>query len=215
MNTHTGSVPPSGRIDRRQTARQLLRTELEKLPDAEREVVERFIARRHVARDIAKQAHHDRTLGERNADRVAEIGGSWSFIIGFALVLLAWIVLNSVLLHGGFDPYPYILLNLCLSCLAAIQAPVIMMSQNRQAAVDRLRAQNDYEVNIKSELEILQVHEKLNQLREQDWATLVEQQNRQIAMLQQLLERAGGLPPDAPARSSVQTTRPRYPGDDA
>jgi len=200
MNTHTGSVPPSGRIDRRQTARQLLRTELEKLPDAEREVVERFIARRHVARDIAKQAHHDRTLGERIADRVAEIGGSWSFIIGFALVLLAWIVLNSVLLHGGFDPYPYILLNLCLSCLAAIQAPVIMMSQNRQAAVDRLRAQNDYEVNIKSELEILQVHEKLNQLREQDWATLVEQQNRQIAMLQQLLERAGGLPPDAPAR---------------
>ncbi|MBD9369292.1 DUF1003 domain-containing protein [Xanthomonas sp. XNM01] len=200
MNTHTGSVPPSGRIDRRQTARQLLRTELEKLPDAEREVVERFIARRHVARDIAKQVHHDRTLGERIADRVAEIGGSWSFIIGFALVLLAWIVLNSVLLHGGFDPYPYILLNLCLSCLAAIQAPVIMMSQNRQAAVDRLRAQNDYEVNIKSELEILQVHEKLNQLREQDWATLVEQQNRQIAMLQQLLERAGGLPPDAPAR---------------
>ena len=200
MNTHTGSVPPSGRIDRRQTARQLLRTELEKLPDAEREVVERFIARRHVARDIAKQAHHDRTLGERIADRVAEIGGSWSFIIGFALVLLAWIVLNSVLLHGGFDPYPYILLNLCLSCLAAIQAPVIMMSQNRQAAVDRLRAQNDYEVNIKSELEILQVHETLNQLREQDWATLVEQQNRQIAMLQQLLERAGGLPPDVSVR---------------
>jgi Predicted membrane protein len=200
MNTHAGTTPPRGRIDRRQTARQLLQTELEKLPDAERDVVERFIAKRHVARDIVTQADRDRSLGERIADRVAEVGGSWSFIIGFGLVLLAWIALNSLVLAHAFDPYPYILLNLCLSCLAAIQAPVIMMSQNRQAAVDRLRAQNDYEVNIKSELEILQVHEKLNQLREQDWATLVELQNRQIAMLQQLLERAGGLPPDAPAR---------------
>lgn len=124
----------------------------------------------------------------------AEIGGSWSFIIGFGLVLLFWIVLNSVLMTHAFDPYPYILLNLCLSCLAAIQAPVIMMSQNRQAAVDRMRAQNDYEVNIKSELEILQVHEKLNQLREQDWLALVEQQNRQIALLQQLIDRAGTSP---------------------
>jgi uncharacterized membrane protein len=200
MNTHAGTTPPRGRIDRRQTARQLLQTELEKLPDAERDVVERFIAKRHVARDIVTQADRDRSLGDRIADRVAEVGGSWSFIIGFGLVLLAWIALNSLVLAHAFDPYPYILLNLCLSCLAAIQAPVIMMSQNRQAAVDRLRAQNDYEVNIKSELEILQVHEKLNQLREQDWATLVELQNRQIAMLQQLLERAGGLPPDAPAR---------------
>ncbi|OAX57826.1 DUF1003 domain-containing protein [Xanthomonas graminis] len=200
MNIHAGTTPPHGRIDRRQTARQLLQTELEKLPDAEREVVERFIAKRHVARDIVKQADRDRSLGERIADRVAEVGGSWSFIISFGVCLLLWIVLNSVVLGGGFDPYPYILLNLCLSCLAAIQAPVIMMSQNRQAAVDRLRAQNDYEVNIKSELEILQVHETLNQLREQDWATLVDLQNRQIAMLQQLLERAGGLPPDVSVR---------------
>ncbi len=200
MNTHAGSTPPHGRIDRRQTARQLLQTELEKLPDAERAVVERFIAKRHVARNIIVQADRDRSLGERIADRVAEVGGSWSFIISFGVCLLLWIVLNSVVLGGGFDPYPYILLNLCLSCLAAIQAPVIMMSQNRQAAVDRLRAQNDYEVNIKSELEILQVHEKLNQLREQDWATLVDLQNRQIAMLQQLLERAGGLSPDASVR---------------
>ncbi|KAB7774446.1 DUF1003 domain-containing protein [Xanthomonas sontii] len=196
MNPNAGpSSSLRSRIDRRQTARQLLQTELEKLPEAEREVVERFIAKRHVARDIVKQADRDRSLGERVADRVAEIGGSWSFIIGFCVVLLGWIALNSLVLAHAFDPYPYILLNLCLSCLAAIQAPVIMMSQNRQAAVDRLRAQNDYEVNIKSELEILQVHEKLNQLREQDWATLVDQQNRQIAMLQQLLERAGAWPP--------------------
>ncbi|MET0549923.1 MAG: DUF1003 domain-containing protein [Xanthomonas sp.] len=196
MNTQASAASfLRSRIDRRQTARQLLQTELDTLSEAEREVVERFIARRHVARDIVKQADRDRSLGERIADRVAAIGGSWSFIIGFGVVLLGWIALNSLVLARAFDPYPYILLNLCLSCLAAIQAPVIMMSQNRQAAVDRLHAQNDYEVNIKAELEILQVHEKLNQLREQDWATLVELQNRQILMLQQLLERAGVSPP--------------------
>ncbi|MDY4282054.1 DUF1003 domain-containing protein [Xanthomonas sp. LF06-19] len=196
MNTHASAASfLRSRIDRRQTARHLLQTELDKLSEAEREVVERFIAKRHVARDIVTQADRDRSLGERVADRVAAIGGSWTFIIGFCVVLLGWIVLNSLVLAHAFDPYPYILLNLCLSCLAAIQAPVIMMSQNRQAAVDRLHAQNDYEVNIKAELEILQVHEKLNQLREQDWATLVDQQNRQIAMLQQLLERSGAWPP--------------------
>ncbi len=196
MNTHASAASfLRSRIDRRQTARHLLQTELDTLSEAEREVVERFIAKRHVARDIVTQADRDRSLGERVADRVAAIGGSWSFIIGFCVVLLGWIVLNSLVLAHAFDPYPYILLNLCLSCLAAIQAPVIMMSQNRQAAVDRLHAQNDYEVNIKAELEILQVHEKLNQLREQDWATLVELQNRQILMLQQLLERAGVTPP--------------------
>ncbi|WP_022974623.1 DUF1003 domain-containing protein, partial [Xanthomonas maliensis] len=145
MNTqHAATARPRGRIDRRKTAQQLLQTELESLPQAEREVVERFIARRHVARDIVKQADRDRSLGERIADRVAEIGGSWNFILGFCAVLLLWIALNSLVLTHAFDPYPYILLNLVLSCLAAIQAPVIMMSQNRQAAVDRLRAQNDY-----------------------------------------------------------------------
>ena len=92
-----------------------------------------------------------------------------------------------MLAKGAFDPYPYILLNLCLSCVAAIQAPIIMMSQNRQGTIDRLRAQNDYEVNVKAELEIMQVHEKLNDLRERDWATLVELQNQQIELMQQLL----------------------------
>lgn len=183
------------RIDRRDTARQLLQTELDKLHADERAVVERFIARRKVARNVAREFRETRSLGERVADRVAEVGGSWNFIIGFGVFLVAWMALNSFALAKAFDPYPYILLNLCLSCLAAIQAPIIMMSQNRQATVDRLRAENDYQVNVKSELEILQVHEKLNQLREQDWATLVELQNRQIEMLQRLLERA--TPPPA------------------
>lgn len=186
------------RIDRRETARQLLQTELDKLQADERAIVERFIAKRQVARNVSREFSENRNLGERVADKVAQVGGSWNFIIGFGVVLVIWMAINSFVLAKAFDPYPYILLNLCLSCLAAIQAPIIMMSQNRQAASDRLRAENDYQVNVKSELEILQVHEKLNQLREQDWATLVEQQNRQIEMLQQLLAQRTAPPPATP-----------------
>jgi uncharacterized membrane protein len=182
------------RIDRRETARRLLQVEIDKLPADERAIVERFINGGQVSRNVVRESHQARTLGERVADKVAAVGGSWRFIIAFGAFLVVWLAINSLMLVKAFDPYPYILLNLCLSCLAAIQAPVIMMSQNRQAAVDRMRAENDYQVNVKSELEILQVHEKLNQLREQDWATLVELQNRQIEMLQRLLERAASAP---------------------
>jgi uncharacterized membrane protein len=178
-------------MDRRETARQFLNKELEHLPPEERVVVERFISKQKVARNVAKEFHQARSLGERLADRVAAVGGSWNFIIGFAVVMVVWMGLNSFLLAKAFDPYPYILLNLCLSCLAAIQAPIIMMSQNRQAAVDRMNADNDYQVNVKSELEILQVHEKLDVLRIQDLAALVELQHRQIEMLQRLLEQSG------------------------
>ncbi len=184
---------PFARIDPRQTARKLLQTELDGLPADEREVIERFIARRSVSRNIVRELDSTRGLGDRIADRVAAVGGSWAFIGSFLFVLVAWMVLNTfVLARQAFDPYPYILLNLVLSCVAALQAPVIMMSQNRQAAADRLGAQHDYEVNVKAELEIMQVHEKLNALRERDWAVLVELQNRQIQMLQRLLERQAG-----------------------
>ena len=178
----------TARVDRRETARQFLQKELEQLPPEERLVVERFISRRKVARNVGQEFHAARSFGERVADRVAQVGGSWSFILCFFFLLLVWMVANSFMLAKAFDPYPYILLNLVLSCLAAVQAPIIMMSQNRQAAVDRMRAENDYQVNIKSELEVLQIHEKLDLLRSQDWALLVEQQNRQIEMLQRLLE---------------------------
>ena len=177
------------RIDRRSTAQRLLHKELEQLPDEERQVVERFIERGSVARNIQREFHQSRSLGERVADRVAQIGGSWAFIITFLAGLVVWMLANTFFLFKAFDPYPYILLNLVLSCLAAIQAPIIMMSQNRQADVDRMQAQHDYEVNIKSELEIMQVHEKLDHLREQDWAMLVALQNQQIALLNTLLER--------------------------
>ena len=188
------------RVDRTKTARALLRVEIEKLPAEERHIVERFVSRRRIARNVLREFDDHRTFGERIADRVAAVGGSWTFIFCFLGALAVWMLFNTwVLVQGAFDPYPYILLNLLLSCLAAIQAPIIMMSQNRQAAADRMNAENDYQVNVKSELEILQVHEKLDVLRAQDWATLVELQNSQIEMLRRLLERADIPLPNNPS----------------
>ena len=149
-----------------------------------------------MARNIEREFQETRSFGERLADRVAQVGGSWYFISVFGALLVIWMLINSVLLAKAFDPYPYILLNLVLSCLAAVQAPIIMMSQNRQADIDRLNASNDYQVNVKAELEVLQIHEKLDRLREQDWSALVELQHRQIELLQRLIERATGATHD-------------------
>ena len=168
--------------------------ELAHLGAAERRVIERFIQRAHAVRDTNAEFSDARTLGQRVADRVAAFGGSWTFIFLFGATLLAWVVLNSAVLarrHEAFDPYPYILLSLFLSMLAAIQAPVIMMSQNRQAAKDRFDAANDYEVNLKAELEIRTLHEKLDVLRDAQWVELVRMQQEQIALLTRLVERAG------------------------
>ncbi|GAB4495618.1 MAG: DUF1003 domain-containing protein [Saprospiraceae bacterium] len=127
------------------------------------------------------------TFGERLADRVAEFGGSWKFIISFAVVMLAWIALNSVVLaQKAFDPYPYILLNLMLSCLAALQAPIIMMSQNRQEAKDRQRAQNDYLINLKAEIEIRNLHRKLDLSIEEQYQHMCKIQQRQLEILQRI-----------------------------
>ncbi len=176
-------------VDRRITARLLMATELDKLPADERAIVERFIGRKHMARNVLQEFDQRMSFGERLADRVAEVGGSWSFILVFLGVMAGWMAVNSVLLrHEAFDPYPYILLNLALSCLAALQAPIIMMSQNRQADSDRAQAKNDYEVNVRAELEILQVHEKINALRDTELSELLELVRRQEATLQALGE---------------------------
>jgi uncharacterized membrane protein len=197
----TGTSFSAKRVDPRQTAHKLLRAEVEKLPADERAVIERFIARRSISRNIVREFDASLDFGERLSDRVAAVGGTWTFIIVFLAVLVIWMLVNSYfLVDRAFDPYPFILLNLCLSCVAAIQAPIIMMSQNRQSSADRMHAQHDYEVNVKSELEIMQVHEKLDEMRERDWASLVEAQNRQIELLQQLLERVTGSEP-SPGRS--------------
>lgn len=174
------------RVNRRETARKLLHVELEKLPFEERLIVERFISRGRIARDVVREFDEQLTFGERLADRIASFGGSWTFILIFIAVLVVWMIFNALARHA-FDPYPYILLNLVLSCLAALQAPVIMMSQNRAAEKDRMQAQNDYEVNVKAELEIMQLHEKINELREHDWVALVEMQRQQLELLERML----------------------------
>lgn len=130
------------------------------------------------------------TTGQRVADKVADFGGSWTFIISFMSFLLVWICVNAfVFMNKGFDPYPFILLNLILSCVAALQAPVIMMSQNRQEEKDRKRAKNDYMVNLKSELEIRLLHEKLDHLIMHQEQTLIEVQKVQIDMMNDILAR--------------------------
>jgi len=127
------------------------------------------------------------TVGQRLADRMAAFGGSWTFLILFALFMTVWIGANSVaLLTHPFDPYPFILLNLILSCLAAVQAPVIMMSQNRQEAKDRARGQHDYQVNLKAELEIRHLHEKMDHLLSRQWERLIEIQQVQVDLLTEL-----------------------------
>lgn len=152
--------------DIRFLAQHLLHAGLSPLSDRDRRVIARVARRMHTARDPNEVFDERLTFGERLADRVAVIGGSWSFIIGFMLFLLAWAGINTVILIGfAFDPYPFIFLNLLLSMLAALQAPVIMMSQNRQAAKDRLAAALDYEVNLKAETEIADLHDKVDRLQ--------------------------------------------------
>lgn len=130
------------------------------------------------------------TLGQKVADKVATFGGSWTFIISFGFFLLCWISFNAFWLHNqGFDPYPFILLNLILSCLAAIQAPVIMMSQNRQEEKDRERAKKDYMINLKSELEIRILHEKIDHLIMHQQQELLEIQKVQIDMMTDILKK--------------------------
>ncbi len=164
------------------------------LTAAERRAIEHVLAKVRVSHDTNEEFVAQSTLGERLSDRIAGFGGSWTFIILFFLVLCAWITLNTMaaLRHRhSFDPYPFILLNLVLSTVAAFQAPVILMAQNRQADKDRLDAAHDYDVNLKAEIEIRTLHEKLDQLRDHDWQALLAIQREQMALLRQLL-----LPPE-------------------
>ena len=160
----------------------------ETLNKTERAILDALHTRTHIARAPASAAA-PKSLGERMADKVAEFGGSWTFIILFGVFLVAWALLNIALALRAFDPYPFIFLNLILSMLAAIQAPIIMMSQNRQAKVDRENAEHDYAVNLKAELEILDLHEKLDEMRNQKITRLLAYQTEQMEILTKLLER--------------------------
>jgi uncharacterized membrane protein len=148
-------------------ALELLGKTSDALSNAERRVLERIHKRETISQDIGVVHDENATFGERLSDHVAAVGGSWGFIIAFGVVLFGWMILNSQILDrmgAAFDPYPFIFLNLMLSTLAAIQAPIIMMSQNRQAGKDRTAASHDYEVNLRAELEILRLHEKVNHI---------------------------------------------------
>lgn len=172
-------------------AQKLFGKPYEQLDESAQKVTHHLAGRTHITRDINQDYEAKTSRGQRAADAVAAFGGSWTFIGLFAATMFIWILSNSfILLHydEAFDPYPYILLNLVLSMLAAIQAPVILMSQNRQAEKDRLNAKYDYEVNLKAELEIMLLHEKMDALREQQWNTLLDMQKEQLALLTRLSE---------------------------
>jgi uncharacterized membrane protein len=178
----------------RDFAKKRFDVDLNALPEPEQRVIHHYGERRHISRDTNQEFEKRLTFGQKLADQVATFGGSWMFIIIFAAILLVWVLLNSFILvrrGDSFDPYPYILLNLFLSMLAAIQAPVILMSQSRQAAKDRVDAAHDYEVNLKAELEILSLHEKLDELSEKKWVKLIALQQEQMQLLTQLLKEHG------------------------
>jgi uncharacterized membrane protein len=184
-------------------AQQLLRAGARELSEPERCVIARIAEGAHVLRDANRAFDAELTFGERLADRVAAFGGSWTFVIIFWVVLIAWILANSAFLAlrgHAFDPYPYILLNLLLSTLAAFQAPIIMMSQNRQAAKDRLQAELDYEVNLKAELEISQLHAKLDDLRDEQLVELLQVQREQIRLVTAILRDHAGSGADESGR---------------
>src|SRR5216117_539779 len=172
---------------RKDYVKEVLQDEIGELSALDQEVIESLEQHEILSSDIIKQFERKLTFGERLSDRIAEFGGSWKFLITFGAVIFVWIAANAVLLATrAFDPYPFILLNLILSCLAAVQAPVIMMSQNRAEARDRLRAENDYKVNLKAELEIRHLHEKIDHLLRRQYNRLFEIQQIQVELLEEL-----------------------------
>lgn len=174
-------------VFRKDYVKEVLQEEIGELSALDNEVIESLQQHEILSSDISKQFEKELTFGEKLSDTIAAFGGSWTFIIFFAVVLLIWIVVNSYwLATKAFDPYPFILMNLVLSALAALQAPVIMMSQNRTEARDRLRGENDYKVNLKAELEIRHLHEKLDHLLRRQYNRLFEIQQIQIELLEEL-----------------------------
>jgi uncharacterized membrane protein len=175
---------------RGQYVQTLLEDEKGELTALEQEVVQSLQEHDLISANIDIMFDQKLSFGERLADKIAALGGSWRFLIGFGVFLLLWIAANSVAFFWRpADPYPFILLNLILSCLAAVQAPIIMMSQNRQEEKDRVRAEHDYRVNLKSELEIRHLHEKIDHLLLHQWERLVEIQQVQLELLNELSDK--------------------------
>ena len=162
----------------------------DQLGASERKALEGAAQRRALSENPNRDLEAQSTLGERVADRVARLGGSWTFIALFVGFLIVWTVLNSLWPGAkSIDPYPFIFLNLLLSMVAALQAPVIMMSQNRQSTTDRRMAAHDYEVNLKAEMEIMALHDKMDALRTEQLAAMLAKQEQQLELLAKVLAR--------------------------
>jgi len=172
---------------RKDYIKEVLEDEIGELSALDQEVIESLEQHEILSSDLSKQFERKLTFGERLSDHIAFFGGSWKFLISFGAVLVIWIGINGVVLATrAFDPFPFILLNLILSCLAAVQAPIIMMSQNRAESRDRLRAENDYKINLKAELEIRHLHEKIDHLLRRQYNRLFEIQQIQIELLEEI-----------------------------
>jgi uncharacterized membrane protein len=175
---------------RAEHVKKVLEDEKGEVADLEQQVLQSIKDHELFASNMNQEYDATLTFGELMADRIAEFGGSWGFILVFGVVIASWIGINSAALFSKpFDPYPFILLNLLLSCLAAIQAPVIMMSQNRQEARDRLRAEHDYQINLKAELEVRNLHEKMDHLVHRQWEKLMEIQQIQMDLMEESAHR--------------------------
>lgn len=172
---------------RNEYIRSIVEAEKGELSDLENEVLENMARHEILSTQVDQEYESQLTFGQHLSDRIAQFGGSWVFIILFGCMMTFWIIVNSVaFVSKPFDPYPYIFLNLILSCIAAIQAPIIMMSQNRQEAKDRARIAHDYQVNLKAELEIRQLHQKVDHLLSNQWKRLIEIQEVQLEMLSEM-----------------------------
>ena len=175
---------------RAKQVRDLFETETGEVATLESQVAKSIEDQELLSRNLNETFEAQASFSDQLADRMAAFGGSWRFILLFAGVIVVWIIVNTVaLLSKSFDPYPYILLNLVLSCVAALQAPVIMMSQNRQESKDRLRSEHDYRVNLKAELEIRNLHEKVDHLLIHQWRRMVEIQQMQLDLLTEVRQK--------------------------
>jgi len=170
--------------------KNVLEKEKGEISTIEEQVIRSVKENELLSKNINTEFEQKLTFGERLADKIADFGGSWNFIVIFGGVLFLWVAVNSmILIWRPFDPYPFILLNLVLSCLAAVQAPVILMSQNRQESRDRLRSEHDYLINLKAELEIRHLHEKIDHLLMNQWQRLLEIQEIQMELMEELAQK--------------------------
>jgi uncharacterized membrane protein len=174
-------------IYRQQYIEQIINNDNDETTALEKQIIKSLTDHEIIAHQLLSDEQVPLTFGQRLSDKIALFGGSWTFIISFFLFLMCWMLINSVM-KNGFDPYPFIFLNLILSCLAAIQAPIIMMSQNRQSEKDRLHAYSDYKTNLKSEVEIRMLHEKIDHLMNYQGQKLLEIQQIQAEYMSDILK---------------------------